>query len=189
MNNKIVVLFYYITNYINFNIFVSQIGQKLLYFYFHAKIILGEYNMKYNKIKDLREDHDYSQNFVSNYLGVKRSTYANWENGDNLIPLEIVDKLSLLYNTTLAFLLGLSNTKFNGKINSMNYENILIRLNLIKKENKLSYQKLANYIGVSRSNCYKYYKGIYKIPTHILILLCKFNNVDMDELCSKIDLK
>ncbi len=144
--------------------------------------------MKYNKIKDLREDHDYSQNFVSDYLDVKRSTYANWENGDNLIPLEIVDKLSLLYSTTLSFLLGLSNVKFNGKINPMDYENILIKLNLLKKEKGLSYQKISDYIGVSRSNCYKYYKGIYKIPTHILILLCKFNNVDIDELCSKIGL-
>lgn len=141
--------------------------------------------MKYNKIKDLREDHDYSQNFVSDYLGVNRSTYANWENGDNLIPLDIADKLSLLYNTTLSFLLGLSNSKSNGNIKPINYGNILIKLNLLKKEKKLSYQKIADYIGVSRSNCYKYYKGIYKIPTHILILLCEFNNIKIDELCSK----
>ena len=141
---------------------------------------------KYKKIKDLREDHDYTQEFVANYLQVKRSTYANWENGDVSIPLKIVDKLSLLYNVPLSFLLGISSKKENEKINPMIYDNVLSNLNKLKENNRYSYQKIAEALGVSRSQCYKYYKGICTIPTHIMISLYDFYKVDIDRLCGKI---
>ena len=38
--------------------------------------------IKYNRIKDLREDHDYKQEEIAKYLKVERSVYAKWENGD-----------------------------------------------------------------------------------------------------------
>lgn len=141
--------------------------------------------LKYKLIKDLREDHDYSQKDVAEYLKVNRSTYASWENGDNYIPLKIVDKLSILYNVPISFLLGISKEKKHKNIVPMDYENILITLNRIKKEKNYTYQKISDKIGVSKSNCYKYYKGIYTIPTSVFILLCEFNDVDIDEICSK----
>lgn len=141
--------------------------------------------LRYKLIKDLREDHDYSQKYVADYLKVNRSTYASWENGDNYIPLKIVDKLSILYNVPMSFLLGISKKRNYKSINPMNYENILITFNKIKREKKYTYKEISDKIGVSRSNCYKYYKGIYTIPTNIFILLCEFNDVDMDKICSK----
>lgn len=142
--------------------------------------------LKYRLIKDLREDNDYTQNDVAKYLKVNRSTYASWENGDNYIPLRIVDKLSLLYNVPLSFLLGVSNHKKCKSIKPMNYENVLYSFNKIKGEKKYSYQRISDQIGVSKSNCYKYYKGIYDMPTNVFISLCEFNNVDIDEICEKV---
>ena len=46
--------------------------------------------IKYNRIKDLREDHDYKQEEIAKYLEVERSVYAKWENGDRNIPLSKV---------------------------------------------------------------------------------------------------
>lgn len=141
--------------------------------------------LRYRLIKDLREDHDYSQNDVATYLKVNRSTYASWENGDNYIPLQIVDKLSILYNVPRSFLLGVTKRKKHLSLEPMNYDYILKTFNKIKQEKGYTYKDISEKIGVSRSNCYKYYKGIYKMPTSIFILLCEFNNVDIDEICSK----
>lgn len=59
----------------------------------------------YNRIKDLREDNDYTQEQISKILNVKRYNYAKWENGDRNISLKIADELSILYNVPLAYIL------------------------------------------------------------------------------------
>ena len=40
------------------------------------------------KIKDIREDHDITQQKMADILGVKRSTYSLWEIGISTIPLK-----------------------------------------------------------------------------------------------------
>lgn len=53
-------------------------------------------SMYYN-LKALREMNNFTQEAVSNFLGIKRSTYSNYELGDREIPIEILEKLSDLY--------------------------------------------------------------------------------------------
>lgn len=60
-------------------------------------------------IRDFREDNDLSQLEVSNHLGIPRSTYGHYENGNSKIPLEIIIKLCKLYKTTPNIILGYSN--------------------------------------------------------------------------------
>lgn len=41
-------------------------------------------NKKYiERIKNLREDHDYTQEYVANYLGTSQTMYARYERGAN----------------------------------------------------------------------------------------------------------
>ena len=49
----------------------------------------------YRKIKDLREDNNLTQQNIANYLKVTRGTYSMYECGSNIIPLHLLDKLSL----------------------------------------------------------------------------------------------
>ena len=65
--------------------------------------------VEYKRIKDLREDHDYTQDYIANYLETNRSSYANWENGETLIPLDKLDQLSVFYNVPISYLLGIKN--------------------------------------------------------------------------------
>ena len=78
--------------------------------------------IKYNRIKDLREDHDYKQEEIAKYLKVERSVYAKWENGDRNIPLSKVDSLSVMYSVPLSYILG-QTTKYEKDISvkKMNY--------------------------------------------------------------------
>ena len=143
--------------------------------------------IEYKRIKDLREDNDYTQDYVAKYLKVKRSSYANWENGDNIIPLDILDKLTLLYNVPIAYFIS-KRTIYdkNIKIKPINYEVLLNKIIWHKEENNLSYQDIANFLKVSKSTAYKYYTGQYAITIDILVLLAELTKYNIDELCGKI---
>ncbi len=143
--------------------------------------------MTYKRIKDVREDNDYTQNELADKLNVNRSTYANWENGDKLIPLEILDKISVLFNVPFSYLLNNESIKDKTiKIKKLDYDYLLSKLNTIKKNKKYSYQDIGDAIGVTRGTAYKYYNNIMKIPVDKLILLSEFVDSNIDKLLGKI---
>lgn len=60
-----------------------------------------------DRLKEEREKRGWSQVFVAKKLGLKRSsTYANWEYGIREPDLEMIKKLSELYETSLDKLSG-----------------------------------------------------------------------------------
>jgi transcriptional regulator with XRE-family HTH domain len=63
----------------------------------------------YRRLKDLREDHDFSQQKIADYLGMKQSQYSRYERGLRDIPTDILIRLALLYNTSTDYILGLTN--------------------------------------------------------------------------------
>ncbi len=63
----------------------------------------------YPRIKDLREDHDMSQQQVADYLNMKQPQYSRYERGLRDIPTDVLIKLARLYNTTTDYLLGITN--------------------------------------------------------------------------------
>ena len=62
----------------------------------------------YPRIKDLREDHDLSQQEVAEYLGMKQPQYSRYERGLRDVPTDILVKLSKLYKTSVDYLLGIT---------------------------------------------------------------------------------
>lgn len=61
------------------------------------------------RLKDLREDHDLSQQQVATYLGMKQPQYSRYERGIRDIPSDILIKLALYYKTSTDYILGLTN--------------------------------------------------------------------------------
>ncbi len=64
--------------------------------------------MTFQKIRDLREDHDLSQTEVGKVLNVSQRTYSHYERGERVIPPEILIGLALYYHTSVDYLLGLT---------------------------------------------------------------------------------
>ena len=141
--------------------------------------------MMYKKIKDIREDNDFTQDFVAYKLNVSRSTYANWENGDIIIPLDKLDDLSLLYNVSIGYLIG-NSKKNSDNLKPINNEYFLKMLYKLKRERKSTYKEIGNSIGVYETTVYKYFHGERHIPVDKLILLAKFFDYDIDELLGKV---
>ena len=66
--------------------------------------------MKYIRIiRDLREDHDYTQKYVADYLQTYQTMYARYERGANELPIRHLIKLCELYNVSADYILGLNN--------------------------------------------------------------------------------
>ncbi len=59
------------------------------------------------QIKNLREDNDYTQEYVAKYLGTSQTMYARYERGANELPIRHLIKLCKLYNVSADYILGL----------------------------------------------------------------------------------
>ena len=63
-------------------------------------------NMIFSRIRDLREDRDWNQTKVAEYLGVSQTTYSKYELGKLPLPVDVLLKLSDLYGVSVDYLLG-----------------------------------------------------------------------------------
>lgn len=64
--------------------------------------------MIYPRIRELREDHDWTQQQVADMLYINRRTYSAYENGVNAMSPETLIKLADIYDTSIDYLLGRS---------------------------------------------------------------------------------
>lgn len=67
--------------------------------------------LRFQRIRDLREDLDMTQNEMAQVLGLTQRSYAYYENGDRTIPPELLIKIADFHNISLDYLLGRSNIK------------------------------------------------------------------------------
>ena len=63
------------------------------------------------RIRDMREDNDYTQQKVADYLECDRSLYAKYERGERDVPLIVMAKLARFYGTSVDYLVGLTDVK------------------------------------------------------------------------------
>lgn len=63
------------------------------------------------RMRNLREDSDRTQQNVADYLGTSQTMYARYERGANELPIRHLIALCELYNVSADYLLGLSNKK------------------------------------------------------------------------------
>ncbi|MED9905186.1 MAG: helix-turn-helix transcriptional regulator [Lachnospiraceae bacterium] len=63
----------------------------------------------YQRIRDLREDKDLSQTKMAKILGMSQTGYSKYETGENDVPTGILIKLAIFHNTSVDYILGLTN--------------------------------------------------------------------------------
>ena len=63
----------------------------------------------YRRLRDMREDKDLPQRAVAEVLHVSQATYSRYESGALDIPSGILIALALFYETSIDYLVGLSN--------------------------------------------------------------------------------
>ena len=67
--------------------------------------------MKYERVKELRIDNDYTQEYIAAKTKMKQPQYARYESGNRDFPVDILVKLAKIYNTSLDYIVGLTDEK------------------------------------------------------------------------------
>lgn len=68
--------------------------------------------MTYNeRIREIREDNQLTQQKVADLLNIGQRTYADYESGKTRIPVDNLMKLAKFYNVSMDYITGASDMK------------------------------------------------------------------------------
>lgn len=63
------------------------------------------------RIRALREDHDFTQHYIATILHVAQTTYSDYEKGKVRIPVDCLVELAKFYDVDMNYITGISNVK------------------------------------------------------------------------------
>ena len=67
--------------------------------------------IKYDRIRNLREDADLTQAQLGEQINVPQRTYAYYESGERMIPPQVLIALAKFHRVSVDYLLGLTDQK------------------------------------------------------------------------------
>ena len=62
--------------------------------------------VKYPRLRDLREDRDWTQARLARMLNMSQTGYSKYETGENDVPTQVLIQLARIYSTSIDYLLG-----------------------------------------------------------------------------------
>ncbi len=142
-----------------------------------------------SKMAELRLDYNMKQKDIAEILYVSSDTYSKWERGVNDIPLEMSNKLANYYGVSLDYLLELSRKSFNTRVKEINFDVMKRRLLELRKEKKLSQEKLGLKIGFRQKTYCNYETGRCTPTSFKLYCIATYYNVSIDWLLGKSNSK
>lgn len=71
--------------------------------------------LKYKRIRELREDRDYTQSEIGKKINISQRTYAYYESGERMVPPNVLSALADFYDVSVDYILERTN---NPKRNS-----------------------------------------------------------------------
>ncbi len=144
--------------------------------------------MNFDRIKLIREEQELTQKQMAEILNIKRPAYSLWEINKNIIPLYKLNQFCNTFSLSLDYIANLSDVR-NRNLNYIEIDIIEVgkRLKEIRKELKLTQEKLASKFNTTHSAISAYENGVTLIPTIFLVEFAKISNVSLDYFCGKTD--
>lgn len=143
--------------------------------------------MNIEKIKDLRDELEITQNELSKILGCTRSAYSLWEIDKNTIPLYYLNKLANVLDVNIDYLVDLSDEKhldFN-KV-EIDKEELGKRIKQARKSINYTQDKLAMKLNTTHSVISAYESGKTAVPTLFMIEIAKITKKSLNWFLNKI---
>ena len=142
--------------------------------------------MNTDKIKELRDELELTQNDIAKKLSVKRSTYSLWEINKNTIPISYLNAISNLFNVNIDYLVDLSDIKYlEFKKVEINRKELGKKIRNARKSIKYSQKELAKKLNTTQSVISAYENGQTKITTLFLVEIAKLTNKSLNWFLSK----
>lgn len=136
-----------------------------------------------NNLKEFRENMDMTQEELGYVLGITKGTVANWENGNDSIPLRQIIKLCNIYNASIDYILGISRYNKNfSKINNIDKKNLGNNIKSLRIKHNYSQSEFAELCSIAQSTLSLYEAGQRLINTLTLKIICTKFNISADVL-------
>ena len=139
--------------------------------------------MNFERIIFIRESLDMSQRELADKLNVSKSTYARWETGERIIPLEHLVDLCNLAKISLDYAFSISNNRkeLNKKI-IINKKIIGNNLKKLRLSKNYSQEEMAELLNTSQSVVSEFENGITLIQTAFLYDICNKFNISAEDI-------
>ena len=139
---------------------------------------------------NLRDERELTQNDIAKILNTTQSNYNKWETGKNLPPLFHLNTLANYFNTSIDYLVGLTNVNFpTNKINVINKISCGNKILELRKDYNLTQRDLAKELNTSHSTLSAYESGKNLIIISFALELSKRYNISLDWLCGRSSTK
>ena len=142
------------------------------------------------RLRDLREDNDYSLEYIASILSCSFSNCGRMEKDNNIIRLKDLDLLANLYNTSTDYITKLTNNKKscsnNKKYNALQTSKIIYDLRI---EAKLTQKDLAKKLKSNQATISKIEGNTRELNTLLAIEYTKIFNVSLDYLMGRTETK
>ncbi len=150
--------------------------------------ITYNYEMKTNRIKEIREKKGLTQKELAKIVNIKASNLSNYENLKENIPIIAFNNICNYLEISFDYALNLSD-KNNFEKNNLDLNKTLIgkRLKELREKNKLYQETLAMEIGTSKSLICEYEKGKKLLSLPYAYTICKKYHISADYLYGKTD--
>ena len=142
--------------------------------------------MNTEKIKNLRDELEITQEELAIKLGCTRSAYSLWEINKNTIPLNYLNKLSNVLNVNIDYLVDISEQK-NIQFNKVDIdkEELGKRIKIARKSINYTQDKLASKLNTTHSVISAYESGKTAVPTLFMIEIAKITKKSLNWFLNK----
>lgn len=140
-------------------------------------------NMIYkDRLKFLRDRTNTKEKDIKAILGIGKSLYSEYESEIKIMPVKHLNLICNYFNISFDYLFGLTEKLQYSTIKKDELNPNVIGKNLkeIRKELKLTQEKLADIVGCSYGTIAGYEIGRYTISTPVLYKICKKYHISAD---------
>ena len=118
--------------------------------------------------KESREILDIKQKDIAEFFNINFSTVSGWETGKDTIPIRRLIEYANHYKFSLDYLFGLTKVNKEYFPITINIEQVAKNLRLLRKQNQMTQEEVANKINTSQAAYAHYENTVNLIPTTFL---------------------
>lgn len=138
------------------------------------------------KLKDLRDLYEITQEDIAKILNIARSTYNQYEQQYDIIPIKHLNHLCNHFKISFDYVFDFTELKrYKDEINEIDTKISGKRLKELRKEFKLTQDKLAKKLNIANTIISEYERGHYPISTATLYSLSNLFHISSDYLLGK----
>lgn len=142
--------------------------------------------MNAEKIKEIRDELEITQNDISKMIGCTRAAYSLWEINKNTIPLIYLNKISNILNINIDYLVDLSDKKIiDFKKTDINRICLGKNIRIARKSINYTQEKLAAKLNTTHSVISAYESGKTAVPTLFMIEIAKITHKSLNWFLEK----